>query len=257
MSSPAEHQSASEPTSSVSPAQAIQSPSAQPEKPSFRVYRPPQASTTSPRELPEDYFTPSAADLKAAQASLSARTQALVNAPLRNRAVREAEETAKRAKYPTTTIRVRFPDRTQLEKTFPSTDKIKSVYAFVRECLLEDVKPIKFVIYQTPPKRELRVSDPNVRDLSLFDLHLAPSSVLHLKFMEDSLNHVDVPAPLDASVLALAEELPIPPDPESTSPPASSSSTPSARPVGSSSSSSTSSGPVKVPKWLKLGHGKK
>lgn len=48
-----------------------------------------------------------------------------------------------------TKIRVRFPDRTQLEKTFPSSDKIKSVYAFVRGCLREDVKPIKFVLCQS------------------------------------------------------------------------------------------------------------
>ena len=37
-----------------------------------------------------------------------------------------------------------------LEKTFPSTDKIKSVYAFVRNSLREDVKPIKFVLCELP-----------------------------------------------------------------------------------------------------------
>lgn len=45
-----------------------------------------------------------------------------------------------------TTIRVRFSDRTQLEKAFPSTSKIRAVYAFVRGSLREDVKPIKFVL---------------------------------------------------------------------------------------------------------------
>ena len=45
-----------------------------------------------------------------------------------------------------TRIRVKFPDRTQLEKVFPSTDKIKSVYAFTRNSLREDVKPIKFIL---------------------------------------------------------------------------------------------------------------
>lgn len=48
-----------------------------------------------------------------------------------------------------TTIRIRFTDRTQLEKTFPSTDKIRSVYAFVRNSLREDVKPIKFVLCES------------------------------------------------------------------------------------------------------------
>jgi hypothetical protein len=45
-----------------------------------------------------------------------------------------------------TTIRVKFSDRTQLEKTFPSTNKIRSVYAFVRSSLREDVRPIKFIL---------------------------------------------------------------------------------------------------------------
>lgn len=107
-----------------------------------------------------------------------------------------------------TTIRVRFSDRTQLEKAFPSTSKIRAVYAFVRGTLREDVKPIKFVLCefappgplrvvlnlvttdQTPPPRELKVSDPKVRDLSLLELQLAPSSVLHLKFENDELNRM-------------------------------------------------------------------
>lgn len=45
-----------------------------------------------------------------------------------------------------TTIRIRFTDRTQLEKIFTSTDKIRSVYAFVRSSLRDDVKPIKFIL---------------------------------------------------------------------------------------------------------------
>ncbi|KAF7967286.1 hypothetical protein HWV62_44655 [Athelia sp. TMB] len=83
-------------------------------------------------------------------ATLSARTQSLVNAPLQIRARREAIEKSKRDRWPNTTIRVRFTDRTQLERTFPSTDKIRSVYAFVRSSLRDDVKPIKFVLCMHP-----------------------------------------------------------------------------------------------------------
>lgn len=52
------------------------------------------------RELPESFFTPTAADLKAAQATLTARTQAMVNAPLQLRATRDATERAKRDRWP-------------------------------------------------------------------------------------------------------------------------------------------------------------
>ena len=117
-----------------------------------------------------------------------------------------------------------FSDRTQLEKVFPSSSKIRAIYAFVRDSLREDVKPIKFILcmyssvhpsihpsrvllvsgrthtslllfpppeppYHTiasnPPPRDLKVSDPTVRDLTLGELGLAPSSILHLRFVDD------------------------------------------------------------------------
>ncbi|KAG6892791.1 hypothetical protein C0993_002911, partial [Termitomyces sp. T159_Od127] len=107
--------------------------------------------------LPDDYFDPTTADLKAAQSTLAARTQALVNAPLELRSVREAREQAKRDRWPN--------------------------------------------VNQSPPKRDLKVSDPRVRDLSLVQLQLAPSSVLLLRFEDDSLNGLYIMSIL--SILAL------------------------------------------------------
>jgi len=175
---------------------------------------------------------------------LTARTQALVNAPLQLKTAREATERARRERWPLTRIRVRFPDRTQLERVFPSTDRIKSVYAFVRELLRDDVKPVKFILYQSPPKRDFKVSDPKVKGLSLTELELAPSSVLLLRFEEDRLNHVHITAPLLPEILAQAVDLPIPVDSE--------------RPTQASSATSPFSvpkilGEKKIPKWLKMG----
>ncbi|KAG6837954.1 hypothetical protein H0H93_008348 [Arthromyces matolae] len=214
--------------------------------PTFKVYKPATiTSPASPQSLPDEYFEPTAADLKAAQSTLSARTQALVNAPLELRAVREAREQSKRDRYPTTTIRIRFSDRTQLECTFPSTDKIRSVYAFVRNSLREDAKPIKFVLYQ-PPKREIKVSDPQVKDLSLAQLQLAPSSVLLLRFLDDSLNASTVPAPLLSTMLAEAIDLPPPPSFDVSPPGREPPSKTSVRPTASNLEK-------KIPKWLKIG----
>ncbi|KAK0193590.1 hypothetical protein F5146DRAFT_924935 [Armillaria mellea] len=212
--------------------------------PEFKVYKPSNVAAAAPPALPDEYFTPTAADLKAAQSQLAARTQALTNAPLRLKAAREAEEKAKRDRWPNTTIRIRFTDRTQLEKVFPSTDKIRSVYAFVRGLLREDVKPVKFVLYQ-PPKRDLKVSDVTVRDLTLAQLQLAPSSVLLIRFEDDSLNGSHVPAPLITNVLSQAVDLPRPPEVPDVPPKESTFKIPT--------SSSSSSGEKKVPKWLKLG----
>lgn len=160
-------------------------------------------------EVPAVYFEATPVDIKAAQSSLHARTEALVNAPLKTKEMREAAEKAKAEKYPTATIRVKFSDRTQLERVFPSAHKIKSVYAFVRSLLHEDVKAIKFVLYQTPPPRELKVSDPKVRDLSLLQLQLVPTAVLYVKFLDEALNHNDVQAPLLPFVLAAAIDPPL------------------------------------------------
>ncbi|PVF98039.1 hypothetical protein CPB86DRAFT_759139 [Serendipita vermifera] len=180
-------------------------------QPEFRVWRPPrQGGSSSAPSLPESYFEPTASEIVALHQSRVAARERLVDGPLQTSVMREREEKKKEAKYPTTTIRVKFPDQTQLERTFPSTDKIRSVYAFVRNSLREDVKPIKFILYQTPPRRELKVSDPKVRDQNLYQLQLAPSSVLLLSFFDESLNHRNVPAPLAEEVLALAQDLPTP-----------------------------------------------
>ncbi|KAH9995741.1 hypothetical protein BJV77DRAFT_205820 [Russula vinacea] len=184
-------------------------------------------------------------------AAAPARTVSLNNAPLLTRAQREEQAKIKRDRWPNTTIRVRFPDLTQLEKVFPSSSKIRAVYAFVRDALREDVKPIKFILSSNPPPRELKVSDPAVRDLSLAELGLAPSSVLHLRFVDDGLNRSDVPAPLALAVLEHAVDLPAPPGfdgnqkkEEGPPPTVSASSSNRARDTG---------GDVKIPKWLKLG----
>jgi hypothetical protein len=48
-------------------------------------------------------------------------------------------------------------------------------------------------IASIPPPRDLKVSDPAVRDLTLAELGLSPSSILHLRFVDDSLNRTFVP----------------------------------------------------------------
>ncbi|TFK47748.1 hypothetical protein OE88DRAFT_1635785 [Heliocybe sulcata] len=239
-------------TPSTSAAEAAP-PSQSTEEPvSYKVFRPPQSGPSPPRaSLPESYFTPTAADLQLAQAQLSARTQALTDAPFKTQAAREAEAKVKRERWPTTRIRVKFPDGTQLEKSFPSTDRIKSVYVFVRSCLRDDVKPIKFILYQ-PPRRDLKNSDPKVRDLSLLDLQLSPSSVLLLRFEDPPLNDTALPAPLLPSVLSHVQDLPAPPsfdsDASSPGPGGSGGSAPKL-----SASTLMQGAEKKVPKWFKMG----
>jgi hypothetical protein len=50
--------------------------------------------------IPDDYYNPTTADLRKAQATLTARTQALTNAPLQTRAMRASVERTKKERWP-------------------------------------------------------------------------------------------------------------------------------------------------------------
>lgn len=110
------------------------------------------------------------------------------------------------------------------------------------------------------------MSDPAVRDLSLYDLQLAPSSILRIRFLDDALNRtscirpcralltgvpdVNVPAPLADDVLLQAVDLPKPPDFDRVDPSPSGSGV--SRNAASSGQGSGAGSERKLPKWLKL-----
>ncbi|KAG8740743.1 hypothetical protein FRC10_003948 [Ceratobasidium sp. 414] len=161
----------------------------------FKLWNPPAAASTLAPLLPTD-LEPTATEIAAAYQGQSQRAERLQNAPLVTQQMRDRQQEVRLKKWP------------NLEKSFPSTSKIKAIYAFVRDCLNDETKPIKFVLYQ-PPARELKVSDATVRDKTLLELQLAPASVLLLRFLSDELNDREKPPPLQPSILAAGEDLPI------------------------------------------------
>ncbi|KAH8117752.1 hypothetical protein DFH11DRAFT_856240 [Phellopilus nigrolimitatus] len=178
----------------------------------FRLYKAPVEGSRSSTiaNLPSEFFDPTSADLKSAQATLSARAKTLQEAPLLTEKLRNEKDQARRGRWPTATVRIKFADRSLLEKSFPSTDQIKSVYMFTRACLREDVRVHKFVLYVAPPRRDLRVSDPAIRDKSLYDLRLVPQSILYFRFLEDDVK-LDLPTgppPLLPAILSRTMDLP-------------------------------------------------
>jgi tether containing UBX domain for GLUT4 len=131
------------------------------------------------------------------------------------------------------------------------------IFSYLTYCLLHI-----WSLAQSPPKRDLKVSDPDVKNLSLSELQLAPSSVLLLRFQDESLNGMcfhresltkfdmdegsDYPAPLAESVLSQAVDLPSPPVFADSTANTSSTST-------SKSAISSGVGPKNLPKWFKMG----
>lgn len=172
----------------------------------FKLWNPP--TETRPASTPVEDLEPTAAEIVAAYQAQTRRAENLRNAPLLTQEMRDRQQKEKYQKWPQCTIRIRFHNQMQLEKTFPSTNKIKSVYAFVRDCLNDETKSIKFVLYQ-PPARELKVSDATVRDKTLMELQLAPSSVLLLRFLSNDLNDREKLPPLHQSVLDAAVDFPV------------------------------------------------
>ncbi len=101
---------------------------------------------------------------------------------------------------------------------------------------------------QAPPRREFKVSDPEVKNQTLAQLSLAPSSILMLSFLDDDLNNPVLRAPLTAEILAQAQDLPLPPQ---LDPPASSKAgnKPQSQSFGLPKFDASK---ASLPKWLKL-----
>jgi len=218
----------------------------------FKIYNPPSSQPSSLASigatLPDnsDYFKPTMADLKLAQDSLAHRAKLLQDAPLLTAKLRNEKEEEKRNRFPNTTIRVKFANRTMLEKSFPSSEKIISVYRFVRGCLSDDARAHKFVLFLSPPRRDLKVSDPEIKDKSLFELRLTPQSNLFFRFLDDSiaLDSPTSPPPLLPALFVQCINLPDPIIPPVTN------SDPQLTNAGSSLKNSSTE--RKVPKWLKF-----
>ncbi|KAG9005835.1 hypothetical protein FRB94_003905 [Tulasnella sp. JGI-2019a] len=215
----------------------------------YKVWNPPGSGVATPGSLPDEYFQPTGEELKAAWQAQSRLVEKLNNAPLKTQAIRDKEAKEKAKRWPETTIRIKFPNQMMLERKFTSSETIKSVYAFVRNALTEEAKQDKFVLYDSPPRRDLKVSDPEVKTKTLTQLNLAPSSILHFSFLDETLNSHTTPPPLLPSILACAADLP--PPPSFDAPPKKADNRPQTLAGGPVAGSS--SGEKKMPKWLKLG----
>jgi len=208
-----------------------------------KVFLPPENQDGSSRqELPESYFQPTAGELQSAYQSQVKSREKLIGGPLRTGVVkeREAEEIRKRNRYPQTRIRIRFSNRTQVEKTFPTPSQLPQIYNFVKSILSEDVKEKPFVLYVTPPRKELRLQDTKLKGQTLYDLQLVPSAVINIKFEDEELNSLTNPPPIHESLLSRAEELPKPPV-----------IVPTEAELADKTDKSKSSEGSKAPKWLK------
>lgn len=99
-----------------------------------------------------------------------------------------------------------------MEGLFPASTQIPTLYAFIRNHLAPKYAKTPFVIYQSPPKRDLvERGDAKLQDKTIKDLGMAPQAIVNVRWAEAEMNGNTFRAPLDSSVLSQAQELPVPP----------------------------------------------
>jgi hypothetical protein len=117
-----------------------------PENRNFVVFQPSDVPfNPSSFEVPDDFYNLAPSDLAAAKGGNK-------EAVLMTREFREKKQMAAYAKFVKTNIRVRFPDRWELQGTFLSHEGTMQLVEFVRRFVAEDRE---FVLYTTPPKQNL------------------------------------------------------------------------------------------------------
>ncbi|KAJ2960566.1 hypothetical protein NQZ79_g4118 [Umbelopsis isabellina] len=133
----------------------------------IKVMSPPQGAAGS-QPVPESFYKLTSAEIKQLYQSQVGKRQALENAPLKTKQMRNAEEKERMKKYPKTTIRVRFPDGLVLQINFQSSEKVSTLYDVIRSTLKNKEREFLLVL---PPRTQLL--DMNQ---TLFKAGLAPAS---------------------------------------------------------------------------------
>jgi hypothetical protein len=119
--------------------------------------------------LPDSFYEVTQDDVKAVQASAQKRKQQ--SETLMTREMRDRDK----KRYLKTKIRVKMPDRIEVEGTFSVLETIGDVKTYVREQLRDATWP--FYLFVTPPRTIL--SDD---DLTLGELELVPAALVLLAF---------------------------------------------------------------------------
>lgn len=206
---------------------------------SVRVFRP---STTrfDPRqiEFPDDFFEPTAADVRAAASSITKDVRRLTNPPMMTKRMRDAEAAKRMSRFRKVMIRILFPDRIAIQGIFTPQSTTRNVQRFIRASLL-DARNVKFHMFVVPPKMKL-----TELDATLWSQGLVPAALVHVGIDE---------GPTDTNLLLkkwLLEQVEDTPESVAPVPPQMPSILPEEKPSATSPAKKVG-GKRKIPKWFK------
>ncbi|KAF9954656.1 Tether containing UBX domain for GLUT4 [Mortierella alpina] len=169
-----------------------------------KVFRPPTDTDTplsNQIDLPDDFYTLSSQDVMRLMNSQKAKREEEENRGFKTAATRAEEEKARERRYPKTIIRVRFPDRVQLQATFKSQETVGDLRKWVKSACVGQGEA--FELYTTPPKKVL--SDDKQ---TLYQAGLAPQSIVYFSWKDSKLNLM---APfLNGEHMMKMQDLPLP-----------------------------------------------
>ncbi|KAG0207606.1 Tether containing UBX domain for GLUT4 [Mortierella sp. GBA30] len=169
-----------------------------------KVFKPPADNDTplsNQIDLPDDFYTLSSQDVMKLMNSQKSKREEEENRGFKTAAARAEEEKARERRYPKTIIRVRFPDRVQLQATFKSQETVGELYKWVASACVGQGE--KFELYTTPPKKVL--SDDKQ---TLYQAGLAPQSIVYFSWKDTKLNLN--PPFLNGEHMMKLQELPVP-----------------------------------------------
>jgi len=109
---------------------------------------------------------------------------------------REANERRANMNFKTTVLRIRFPDRIEIEGSFRASETTNSVIDFVKLQLADSSK--SFYLYTTPPHQRLQ------DDTTLADQQLVPKAIVHVSFSDQ--NEIESSKVLKETLLDKIEE---------------------------------------------------
>uniref|UniRef100_A0A6B2LBB3 UBX domain-containing protein n=1 Tax=Arcella intermedia TaxID=1963864 RepID=A0A6B2LBB3_9EUKA len=143
----------------------------------------PSSTPFDPRsiEIPDEFYEVTAQDLKNnAIIAKKKKMEQEGNNQLKTKEMREKEKIKKLSKYKSCYIRVKFPDRVEVQAVFNPLEKPSDVYQFVEECLSAANKAVPFHLYTVPPKMIIeKSSNKNLRDLGF-----VPAVLMHFDINE-------------------------------------------------------------------------
>lgn len=124
-------------------------------------------------QLPDSFFEPTAKELSTAIRNYSSNTQSMLNAPLKTKKMRDAEEQKRMSRFPKVLIRILLPDRVAIQGVFTPQSTIRQVNDFVRGTLIDP--NMSFYLFVVPPKRKLT----DMRS-TLWKEQLVPAAIVYL-----------------------------------------------------------------------------